>query len=130
MVIPRFVSQALRGEPITVYGDGSQTRCFCHVGDVVKAMVDLMNNAEAYGRVFNLGGNEEISMNDLAQRIVDITGSSSKIKHMSYEEAYEEGFEDMQRRVPDTTRANGVIGFEPTVGLNEIIESVVDAHRS
>jgi UDP-glucose 4-epimerase len=130
MVIPRFVSQAIRGEPITVYGDGSQTRCFCHVGDIVTAMVDLMNNPDAYGKVFNLGGNEEISMNQLAQRIIDITGSPSKIKHMTYEEAYEEGFEDMQRRVPDTTRANNLVGFEPTIGLDDIITSVVEAHRS
>ena len=130
MVIPRFVSQAVRGEPVTVYGDGSQTRCFCYVGDVISGMMALMNHGEAFGKVFNLGGTEEISMSELAERVIDMSGSSSKIRYMTYEEAYEEGFEDMQRRVPDTTRARELIGFEPTVDLDGIIRSVVDAHRS
>ena len=130
MVIPRFVSQAIRNEPITVYGDGSQTRCFCFVGDVIDALIDLLNHNEAYGKVFNIGGTEEISMADLAQRVTDIADSSSKIKYVSYEEAYEEGFEDMQRRVPDITRVNNLIGFEPTVGLDEIIRLVVEEQRN
>ncbi len=130
MVIPRFVSQAIRGEPITVYGDGSQTRCFCYVGDVVRALVDLMNNTAAYGKVFNVGGTQEISMTELAQKVIDITGSDSKIRYLTYEEAYEEGFEDMQRRVPDITRARNLVGFDPTVDLDEIIRRVVEAHRS
>jgi UDP-glucose 4-epimerase len=130
MVVPRFVSQAIRGEPITVYGDGTQTRCFCHVADVVNGMINLMNEPEAYGKVFNLGGEEEISMTDLAQRILDISGSDSKVRYMTYEEAYEEGFEDMQRRVPDTTRARNLVGFSQTIGLDEIIRSVIEAHRS
>lgn len=129
MVIPRFVSQAVRNEAITVYGDGSQTRCFCFVGDVVGALIDLMNHPEAYGKVFNIGGTEEISMTDLAHRITDIAGSSSKIKYVSYEDAYEEGFEDMQRRVPDTTRVHNLVGFEPSVGLDEIIGLVVEEQR-
>jgi UDP-glucose 4-epimerase len=130
MVIPRFVSQAIRGEAVTVYGDGSQTRCFCYVGDVVEALVALVEHPEAVGRVFNIGGVDEVSMDDLARRIVELAGSDSKIRYVPYEEAYEEGFEDMQRRVPDTTRAHELIGFEPTAGLDEIIRMVIDYQRS
>ena len=129
MVIPRFVSQALRNDPITVYGSGEQTRCFCYVGDVVNGMVDLCNHPEALGRVFNLGGSEEISMKELAERIITASGSSSRIDYIPYDVAYEEGFEDMQRRVPDTTRAHDLIGFQPTVGLDEIIRLVIDEQR-
>ena len=129
MVIPRFVNQAVRGEPITVYGDGSQTRCFCFVADVVGALVDLIDNPEAYGKVFNVGGTQEISMSDLAHKIVDLAGSSSKVRYVSYEDAYEEGFEDMQRRVPDITRVNALIDFEPSAGLDEIIELVIAEQR-
>jgi UDP-glucose 4-epimerase len=130
MVIPRFVSQAIRGEAITVYGDGSQTRCFCYVGDVVKALVDLVEHPEAVGRVFNIGGVGEVSIEQLAARIVELAESDSKIRYVPYEEAYEEGFEDMQRRVPDTTRARELIGFEPTAGLDDIIRMVIDYQRS
>ena len=129
MVIPRFVSQALRNEPITVYGTGDQTRCFCFVGDVVKGIVDLCDHPQAYGRVFNLGGSEEVSMKELAERIIAASGSSSRIDFIPYDVAYEEGFEDMQRRVPDTTRANELVGFQPTVGLEEIIRLVIDEQR-
>ena len=129
MVIPRFVSQAVRGEPLTIYGDGTQTRCFCYVGDVVNGLLALMDEPEAYGRVFNIGGNDEISIADLAERIRGIAESPSKIRYVSYEEAYEEGFEDMQRRVPDTTRARELIGFAPTVPLDEIIRLVVEEQR-
>lgn len=129
MVIPRFVSQALRNEPITVYGSGEQTRCFCYVGDVVKGMVDLCDHPGAYGKVFNLGGSEEVSMKELAQRIITASGSSSRLDFIPYDVAYEEGFEDMQRRVPDTTRAHGLIDFQPTVGLDEIIRLVIDEQR-
>jgi len=129
MVIPRFVSQALRNEPITVYGTGEQTRCFCFVGDVVKGMVALCDNSHAYGRVFNLGGNEEVSMLDLARRIVQQAGSTSRIDLIPYDVAYEEGFEDMQRRVPDTGRAEQLVGFKPTVGLDEIIRLVIAEQR-
>lgn len=130
MVIPRFVSQAIRGEAITVYGDGTQTRCFCYVGDVVKALVDLVEHPEAVGRVFNIGGVGEVSMEQLAARIVELADSDSKIRYVPYEEAYEEGFEDMQRRMPDTTRARELIGFEPTVGLDDIIRMVIDDQRA
>lgn len=129
MVIPRFVSQAVRGEAITVYGDGDQTRCFCFVGDVVQALVDLTEHPEAYGKVFNIGGSQEISMSELALRIIELADSDSKLRFVSYEEAYEEGFEDMLRRVPDTGRANRLIGFEPTVGLDDVIRLVVDEQR-
>ena len=129
MVIPRFVGQAIKGEPITVYGDGSQTRCFCYVGDIVGAMLQIAGHPEASGRAYNLGGTEEVSMEELARRVVDVVGSSSKIRYVPYDEAYEEGFEDMQRRVPDTTRARELVGFEPTVGLDEIIRMVVDDQR-
>jgi UDP-glucose 4-epimerase len=130
MVIPRFVSQAIRGEAITVYGDGSQTRCFCYVGDVVKALVDLVEHPEAVGRVFNIGGVGEVSIEQLAARIVELAESDSKVRYVPYEEAYEEGFEDMQRRVPDTARARELIGFEPTAGLDDIIRMVIDYQRA
>ena len=130
MVIPRFVSQAIRGEPITVYGDGSQTRCFCYVGDVVGALIRLMDHPEAVGRVFNVGGAGEVSIEQLAHRVIELSGSDSKVRYVSYEEAYEEGFEDMQRRVPDTTRARDLVGFQPSVGLDDIIRSVIEDHRT
>ena len=129
MVIPRFVGQAVRNEALSVHGDGRQTRCFCYVGDVVGALVALVEHPEAYGRVFNIGGTEEVSMAELAERVITIAGSESKVRLVPYEEAYEEGFEDMQRRVPDTTRARDLIGFEPTVGLEEIIAMVVAEQR-
>jgi UDP-glucose 4-epimerase len=129
MVIPRFVNQALRGEAITVYGDGTQQRCFCHVGDIVRALVDLVENAEAHGRVFNLGGDEEVSITQLAERVIARTGSSSGIRVIPYDEAYEAGFEDMQRRVPDTTRARELVGFRPTHTLDDIIDAVVADQR-
>jgi UDP-glucose 4-epimerase len=129
MVIPRFVSQAIKGEPITVYGTGAQTRCFCYVGDVVDGLLALVDHPEASGRAYNLGGSEEVSMEHLARRIIDTVGSSSKIRYVPYDEAYEEGFEDMQRRVPDTTRARELVGFTPQVGLEEILRMVVEDQR-
>ncbi len=129
MVIPRFVNQALRGEAITVYGDGTQQRCFCHVSDIVSALIALVEHPEAYGRVFNLGGNEEVSIMQLAERVIARTGSSSTIRVIPYDEAYEAGFEDMQRRVPDTTRAHDLVGFRPTHTLDDIIDAVVADQR-
>jgi UDP-glucose 4-epimerase len=126
MVIPRFIAQALRNEPITVFGDGSQTRCFCYVGDIVLALAALLEHPDAYGRVFNLGSDEEISMSDLAELVREETGSRSELRYVAYEDAYEEGFEDMARRVPDTTRARELVGFRPTVGLREIIRLVIE----
>jgi UDP-glucose 4-epimerase len=125
MVIPNFVSQALRGIPITVYGDGSQTRCFCHVKDVVPALVNLVIQPAAYGKVFNIGSNYEISIGDLADLVVQKTSSTSEIRIVPYDEAYPAGFEDMQRRVPDVTRASRLIGFKPTRSLDEILADVI-----
>lgn len=129
MVVPGFVRQALRGEPLTVYGDGSQTRCFCSVSDVTPALVTLLEDKRAYGRVFNLGGTEEVSIAELAERVITLTGSDSKIRFVAYEEAYEEGFEDMVRRVPDVSRVSNLIGFRASKSLDEIILEVAEDQR-
>lgn len=113
MVIPNFIRQSLCGKDITVYGDGEQSRCFCHVKDVVPALVNLMNCEDAIGKVVNIGSDEEISINLLAEKVKKVTKSSSKIVHIPYEKAYTEGFEDMVRRVPDITLSKELIGFEP-----------------
>ena len=125
MVIPRFVAQALAGDPVTVYGPGSQVRCFCHVHDVVPALVALMSDRRAHGQVFNLGNAEQVSIEMLARRVIEVTGSSSPVIHVPYEQAYGPGFEDMERRVPDCTRARLQIGFEPRRSLLDIIHAVV-----
>ena len=130
MVVPRFVGQALRNQPVTIFGDGTQTRCFCHVSDVVGGLVSLSEHPDAFGKVFNLGGSEEISIGDLAKRIIELAGSGSELEFIPYDNAYEEGFEDMARRVPNTTRANRLVGFEPSVGLDEIIHSVIADQRA
>ena len=111
---------------MTVYGTGRQTRCFLHVKDVTKTLIKLMNNKDAVGQVFNIGSQEEISIESLAKKITEITKSKSKLVYISYEKAYEEGFEDMQRRVPDTTKAKNLAGFKPTIDLDGIIKSVVE----
>lgn len=129
MVLPRFVKQALANEPLTVYGPGSQTRCFLHVKDAVWAMIKLMELLSATGEVFNVGSQEEISIEDLAKRIIEITASKSKIIYIPYDQAYEEGFEDMPRRVPDITKIANLIGFKPTVILDDIIKDVLNYLR-
>jgi UDP-glucose 4-epimerase len=126
MVLPRLVGQALAGEPLSVYGDGSQTRCFCHVSDVVRALVALTANDRAHGNVFNVGGTEEISILALAERIVEITGSASKISLVPYDEAYGEGFEDMYRRVPDIGKVHRLTGWSPTRSLRDIVRDVAE----
>jgi UDP-glucose 4-epimerase len=126
MVIPTFVKQALAGRPITVYGDGKQSRCFGYVGDVVGALIQLMDNNAAVGNVFNIGSNEEITILDLAQRVKELTHSHSEIVFVPYDEAYEEGFEDMPRRIPDITKVRELVGFQPKMSLNGILESVID----
>jgi UDP-glucose 4-epimerase len=126
MVIPRFVGQALRNEPITIFGDGNQTRCFCHVGDVVEGLVALSEHPEAFGRVFNLGGGEEVSIRELAERVIELAGSQSSLEFIPYDAAYEAGFEDMERRVPNTTRARQLVGFESSTSLDDIVRSVID----
>lgn len=125
MVIPRFVGQALRGENLTVYGSGDQSRCFTHVADVVWALAKLMDSPTAQGRVFNVGSQEEISINDLAQKVIDKTNSTSAIRHISFTEAYNEDFEDMDRRVPDLTRISDETGYKPTRSLDQILEDVI-----
>ena len=130
MVVPRFIGQALRNQPITVFGDGTQTRCFCHVSDVVGGLIALSEHPDAFGKVFNLGGSDEISMADLAERVIHLVESESHLEFIPYDDAYEEGFEDMARRVPNTDRANRLVGFEPSVGLDDIILSVIADQRS
>jgi UDP-glucose 4-epimerase len=129
MVVPTFVRQALAGEPLTVYGDGQQSRCFTHVSDVVRALVGLMEAPAAYGEVFNIGNTGETSILDLAREVLRLTGSKSEIVFVPYEEAYEPGFEDMPRRVPDLAKIKGLIGWEPTIGLTQILNDVIDSHR-
>ena len=126
MVIPTFVKQALAGHPITVYGDGTQTRCFGYVGDVVGALVQLMDKEEAVGQVFNIGSHEEVSIRELAERVKALTNSSSEIVHIPYDEAYEEGFEDMPRRVPDISKVSALVGFRPEMPLDGILRSVIE----
>ena len=124
MVVPNLVGQALRDEPLTVFGDGRQTRCFSYVGDIVPALVALAETPETCGRAFNLGGAWEISILELARRIIEVTGSRSEIELVPYETAYGEGYEDMRRRVPDNTLASQVLGFDPVTGLDAIIAAV------
>jgi UDP-glucose 4-epimerase len=129
MVVPSLVRQALAGEPITVFGDGTQSRSFTYVGDVVRAVVALINEPRAIGQVFNIGNGEEISIGDLAVRIKAMTGSASPIVTIPYDQAYEAGFEDMPRRVPDISKIRALIGYEPTVELDEILTRVVASLR-
>ncbi|MEK6334187.1 MAG: GDP-mannose 4,6-dehydratase [Acidobacteriota bacterium] len=128
MVIPTFVKQALAGRPITVYGSGKQSRCFCYVGDVVGALMKLMDDKKAIGEVFNVGSNQEISIMGLAEKVKELTNSESEIVLVPYDEAYEEGFEDMPRRVPDISKANKQIGFQPQLDLEGILKTVIDFH--
>lgn len=130
MVVPNFVRQALAGEPITVFGDGLQTRCFTYVGDVVGALVALASEPKAIGTVLNLGSTQEISIRDLAERVKALTGSASPIQMVPYDQAYESGFEDMHRRVPDISRIRALIGYEPRVPLDDILQRVIADLRS
>ena len=128
MVIPTLVKQALANRPLTVYGDGNQTRCFGFVGDVVSALVKLMDHEDAVGQVFNIGSNQEVSISQLAERIRELTGSESEIHYIPYSEAYEEGFEDMPRRVPDVTKVANLVGFAPKMDLDGILKQVIAYH--
>ncbi len=130
MVLPNFVRQALAGQPVTVYGTGKQSRCFGYVGDVVGALAKLMRTPEAVGHVFNVGNDEEVTIEQLAQRVIQLTGSKSTIQYIPYDQAYEEGFEDMLRRVPSLEKIKKFIGYKPTTNLDQIIQSVVDYERS
>jgi len=130
MVVPRLVHQALEGAPLTVYGDGAQTRCFCHVTDVVDALVRLLNEPTAVGDVFNIGSSEEISIEELAALIIDKTSSTSPVLHVPYEVAYEVGFEDMVRRVPDVSKLESLTGWHARRSLAQVLDDVIDEVRS
>lgn len=130
MVVPRFVKQALHGQPITVYGDGTQSRCFTYVSDVVNALVSLMEHEDTVGEVFNIGTEEEISISNLAQKIKDKTGSSSPITKIPYDEAYEKGFDDLVRRVPDITKIRKIIGYEPRYSLDRTLDEIIAYHKN
>lgn len=129
MVVPTFVKQALEGRPITVFGDGTQTRCFCHVADVIEALATLITEPRAYGEVYNVGSNDEISINELAHKVKSITGSRSDIVRIPYDEAYEEGFEDMPRRLPGTDKIRSLVGWAPKRDLDTILTDVVAHFR-
>ena len=129
MVVPRFVGAALRNEPICVYGDGGQSRCFCHVRDVVRALKLLLASPESAGQIFNIGSQELVSILELARRVVHLTGSRSQIRFLSYDEAYEQGFEDMRRRCPDTEKLYKLTGWKPEFSLDGIIRDVADDLR-
>lgn len=130
MVLPRFAQEAVTGEPVTVYGDGKQTRCFCHASDAVRAIIGLLGEQAAEGDVFNIGGSEEVSILELASRVVAAANSDSPIHFVPYEEAYEEGFEDMRRRVPDTRKVRELLDWQPRYTLDEIIAEVVAEARA
>ncbi len=129
MVVPRFIEQAISGIPITIYGDGNQTRSFAYVSDVVNGMVSLADHPEAAGEIFNLGGNEKITISDLAKKIKKVSKSNSEIVYLPYEEVYGEGFEDMRHRIPDTTKVRNLIGYVPRVGLDDALKKTIEYHR-
>ena len=124
MVVPRFVSAALKNEPLSVYGSGDQIRCFCHVDDAVRALLLVMDSDKAIGEVFNVGNNQQISIMELAKKVIEITGSRSSIEKIAYDKAYPEGFEDMQLRVPDISKINRVLGWKPEINLDQIITDI------
>lgn len=124
MVLPRFVKAALNNQPLEVYGSGDQIRCFCHVFDAVKALLMIMDSGKAVGQAFNVGNDSQISIMDLARKVINITGSKSSISKISYEKAYPEGFEDMQRRVPDISKIKQFLGWEPEINLDQIIRDI------
>lgn len=130
MVVPRFVDRALRGEPLPVYGDGRQSRCFCHVKDVVRALRLLVAEPASCGQVYNIGSSRSTTIEELARLVIELTGSRSAIEYIPYEQAYEKGFEDMRRRMPDTTKIRDLIGWEPEYSLESIIEDVAGSLRA
>lgn len=129
MVIPRFVKQALKGQPLTVYGDGKQSRCFAHVNDVVDGTIKLMEDDSSVGEVFNIGSNEEITIENLAKKVIEMTNSKSEIEYIPYEKAYERGFEDMLRRVPSLDKISKRVGYKRNHNLDSIIENVIKYHK-
>ena len=129
MVIPNLVRQAVHNEPLTVYGDGQQSRCFTHVKDSIRCQIGLMNEPRAVGQIFNLGSDHEVTIERLAHRIIELAGSQSEVRFVPYEEAYEVGFEDMRRRVPDTTKLRNLLGYAPESSLDEILQDVIAEFR-
>jgi len=130
MVVPRFVRAGLRSEPIPVYGDGEQSRCFCHVRDTVRAVIDLLDRPEqTSGEIYNIGSSQEVTINQLAQTVIERTDSRSAVQYIPYNEAYAPGFEDMRRRVPDTTKVHDAIGWTPKHNLIQILDDVIDYER-
>jgi UDP-glucose 4-epimerase len=130
MVVPRFVSAALKNQQLQIYGNGDQIRCFCHVGDAVRALLLVMDSDQAVGNVFNVGNNQQISILELAKKIIEITGSRSEIVKIPYSEAYPDGFEDMQRRVPDVSKIKSALGWTPQIGLDQIIKDISAFHAN
>jgi UDP-glucose 4-epimerase len=124
MVVPRLISAAVKNAPLSVYGSGDQIRCFCHVTDAVEALLLVMDSDKSVGQVFNVGNNSQISIMELAKKVIEITGSKSVIEKIAYEKAYPEGFEDMQRRVPDISKIKQLLGWEPKINLDQIIKDI------
>ena len=128
MVVPRFIEAALKNEPLSVYGSGEQIRCFCHISDVIRALLLVIDSDQAVGEVFNIGNNQQSSINQLADRVISLLGSKSKIERISYKDAYPQGFEDMQRRVPDISKIKRVLGWSPQLDLDQIIKDIAASY--
>ena len=128
MVVPRFIEAALKNEPLSIYGSGEQIRCFCHISDVIRALLLVIDSDQAVGEVFNIGNNQQSSINQLADRVISLLGSKSKIERISYKDAYPQGFEDMQRRVPDISKIKRVLGWSPQLDLDQIIKDIATTY--
>ena len=128
MVVPRFIEAALKNEPLSIYGSGEQIRCFCHISDVIRALLLVIDSDQAVGEVFNIGNNQQSSINQLAERVISLLGSKSKIERVSYKDAYSQGFEDMQRRVPDISKIKRVLGWSPQLDLDQIIKDIAASY--
>ena len=130
MVVPRFIQAALKNEPLSIYGSGEQIRCFCHISDVIRALLLVIDSDQAVGEVFNIGNNQQSTINQLAERVISLLGSKSKIERISYKDAYPQGFEDMQRRVPDISKIKRVLGWSPQLDLDQIIKDIAASYPS
>jgi len=128
MVVPRFIEAALKNEPLSIYGSGEQIRCFCHISDVIRALLLVIDSDQAVGEVFNIGNNQQSSINQLADRVISLLGSKSKIEKIPYADAYPQGFEDMQRRVPDISKIKRVLGWSPQLDLDQIIKDIAASY--